>query len=106
MTKFPGSGCFWSLEVAPAVGLISIAGIALLVLSNFTPRSAARRAGNGAAGCGRRVRERLVIAALQAPSVSTAGLRWLRSFLGQPQSQRNRREPGYEGLFTNTESKS
>jgi hypothetical protein len=68
MTKFPGSECFWSLEVAPAVGLISIAGIALLLLSTFTPRSAARRAGNGAAGCGRRVRERLVIAALQAPS--------------------------------------
>jgi hypothetical protein len=42
MTKFPGSGCCWSLEAAPAVGLISIAGIDLLVLSTFTPRSAVR----------------------------------------------------------------
>jgi hypothetical protein len=111
MTKFPGSGCFWSLEVAPAGGLISIPGIALLALSNFTPRSAVRAcrqrcywswAPRSRPSADRRVHKaHAVLAALQAPSVSTAGLRCSAAYSGGLKASEIGRELGYEGLFTN-----
>ena len=102
MTKFPGSGCCWSLEAAPAVGLISIAGIDLLVLSTFTPRSAVR-------ACRQRCcwswspRSRASGDRRAAGAIGVNG--WVpagsAAYLGRLKPAESAESSGYEGVSTN-----